>query len=442
MEDSFIQYSEGEKHFTLKSFYIFNYKIDQVWNIISHPAKLLVALGKWVDGLHYEEGDKKQELIFQNPMKFKKHSKLSFRWKSIFQCRLEVKDIVENEFYKRILFDSYALYPFYIKYKIIYNLYWNSVEENTLLIHEVVCEVNNNMFQNDQEQNRKERYIMFKKIEEMLNNDITFLYQEEGIILDLSIDESWNIVTDWRKFKEHVPQICFDISYDGDPHRIGTEMKIINKNKDKMGFTNLRVIECSNIDKNKKLKFNEFSEIVNFNATEIDLKERCKYVSRNKNKNLNSNKNKENQRELTESLFNDKSNRDYFDYRVENRIRCDILNQIKDSENTDYSDSVDIEEKIDKYSGRNPLNESKKDEGENKVLEYRYVLECYEGVPKCPLQLLIFKFIKLSDDKSLFVFRHEFKQPVRQQLIKNIGIEKKQILIDFKNSINKQKKNE
>ncbi len=71
----------------------------------------------------------------------------------------------------------------------------------------------------------------------------------------------------------------------------------------------------------------------------------------------------------------------------------------------------------------------------NNSTEYKYFLECYDGVPKCPLQLLIFKLVKLCREKSLLIFRHEFKQPVKPNLIKNIEIKKKNILLNLKKSL-------
>lgn len=436
MEESQIQYSEGEKHFTLKSYYIFKFKIEQVWSIISHPAKALIALGEWVDMIEYTEQNIKQELKFNIPMKFKKNSKLTFRWKSIFDCRLDVKEIVDNDFNKKIFFDSYAFNPFYIKYQIIYNLFWNSIEEHTLLIHEVVCKVNNKLFQNDQEENRKERYIMFKKIEEMLSNDISALWQEESTTLDISINELWTIVTDWRKFREYVPQICHEIYYSGDPQIIGTEMKIITKGKNSNGFTNLRVIESNYNEENKLNNSNEsYANINNFNCENKHLDN----ISNEGGENVYSFNNAvsgfeylsiNNKEDFSEKSPGNSKKQNGDEYNLKNE------NKFKDIPNKNFNES---KESLPRVSNEDILNNESSDGPKSSVCEYEYILECYEGFPKCPLQLLIFTFIKLSDNQSQLVFRHEFKQPVKQYLIRNIGIEKKKILLDFKNSLKDKK---
>jgi len=399
MEDSLIQYREEEKFFSLKSYYIFEYKIEQVWKIISHPAKLMFVLGEWVDKTEYIEDDLKKDIFFEYPMKFKINSILNFRWKSIFECGFEVKEIVETEFYKKIFFDSYTFYPFQFKYQVIYNLYWNSDEENTLFIHELICEVNNRMFSNDQEQNLRERQVMFNKVEELLYNDLSVMYQEEGIILDINLNELWRIVTDWRIFKEYVPQICLEITYNGDPCRIGTEMKIINYGKNKNGYTKLRVFEII------------YKENKNNNKTSSDF-----HINNSINESLKNTINQNN---------SEKSERN-----------TDEINKVNGSENHEfYKSNKGNNKEPNENSEGNYSKINFKDYDECSIKEYTYVLECYEGVPKCPLQLLIFKFIKVSNDKSLLIFRHEFKQPVKHELIRNIGIEKKKILIDFRQSI-------
>ncbi len=426
MEETQIQYFEEEKYFSLKSSHLFKFQIELVWNIISHPAKLLIALGEWVDKVEYKEHDNKYELLFEKQMKFKVDSQLRFRWKSIFECMLDIKQVIDTDFHKKILFDSYAFYPFHIKYQIIYSLYWNSVEENTILIHEVVCNVNNKMFQNDQEQNRKERYIMFKKIEEMLGNEINALYQEEMMILDISIDELWYIVTDWRKFQKYVPQICLETSYNGDPLKIGTEMKIIKNGKNKTGFTNLRVIESMyNKIGNKENEFFEKFFINNYDKIQNCFTENISglYIP-----NSNLNKSLEDKMNFSERSVNNINNSKK-QYEHEYPSKNNNYFNLEKKKNLDEESYNVCKSKITKY------------EENDSISEYKYILECYEGVPKCPPQLLIFKFIKLCENKSLLVFRHEFKQPVKQDLIRNIGIEKKKILNDFRKSINEQKQN-
>ncbi len=199
----------------------------------------------WVDKLEYfEESDKKLELAFDRKMKFKVGSKLNFCWKSIFYCKLETKEIIETEFHKKIYFYTSSIYPIKINYKVIYNLYWNSVDETTVVINELICDKNNKMFKNDQEENNKERFIMFKKIEDILKNDLDSLYQEERIILDINIIKVWKIITDWKIFKNYIPDIYHEIIYYGNPLEIGTEFKIIHKER-KDCFTKFRLVECN-----------------------------------------------------------------------------------------------------------------------------------------------------------------------------------------------------
>jgi len=444
MEESNIVNTEKKKEYSLISNHIFNFKIIYVWQLICHPAKLMSALGEWVDKIEYfESPNNKKELFFDAPMKFKVGSLLNFRFKSIFLCELKILEINENEFCNRIVIGSQVKYPISFKYRIIYNLFWNSVEENTLLIHEIICDdVSTNMFNRDPEENKKERLIMFKKIEEMLSNDIKALHQEESIILDISLDKLFEIVTDWRIFRQYVEQICNEIYYNGDPQKIGSEMKITFGNKNK--YSNLKIIECSYKENNKQnyLDFKLNQELKDKLKTKIPNHIQNKWNSSSfesiddldykfqKNEsfevNLEKNSSKIHEYPIKE---NSSISQNYFKEKDILEIsKSDILlSSSINSKNLEYNCDMDIKEL------RNPKILNTKH-----IIEYKYVLECYEGLPRCPLQLLIFKLIKLGDKKSLLIFLHEFKQPVKQELIKKIGIEKKEILFKLKKSLSQE----
>ena len=77
---------------------------------------------------------------------------------------------------------------------------------------------------------------------------------------------------------------------------------------------------------------------------------------------------------------------------------------------------------------------SNKNKSKN-IKEYEFIEECIDGKPKYPIQHCIFKMIKINSKFTYLNFKHEFKQPVRFDLIRIIGIEKKNILLGLKNSI-------
>ncbi len=131
MEDNFVQYKESEKFFTSTSNYIFNHNINEIWEIINHPAKLSNLLLDWADQFNYYEDHQKIELNSDTKMTFKINSILIFCWKNIFNCILRCKEIIQYEFYKRIVFDSFCYYPF--KIKIIFPTFYFGIQLKRVL---------------------------------------------------------------------------------------------------------------------------------------------------------------------------------------------------------------------------------------------------------------------------------------------------------------------
>ncbi len=299
---------------------------------------------------------------------------------------------------------------------------------------------------------------MFKKIESILSNDYEYLYQEEIIELDINLNNLWEIVTDWRNFIKFVHQITVEIHYFGNPHEIGTEMKIfLDKNKSQ--YYNLRVIEY---EKNKNITCRDnVSKDCDINTT---TNHSCKISNLVKNEKFEKDSYKKKDNKFSKNIFkttyynklkindfNDKKEDEF--YKLYKNLKNDKLN--KKEKNKELIESINnlgknslkqktlkpdvnlfvLEDRDSKF-----FTESIKTNDENRNLlncrnESKYVLECYEGKPRCPLQHLIFKFVELCENRSLLTFRHEFKEPVKPELIKKIRNEKKIILRNLKNSI-------
>lgn len=509
MEECAQSTKNSEKFFVLKSFHIFKYNINRVWYIVSNPTKLIKSLSEFMDKLEYYDILNKNDLNKKDE-KFRVGSKFNFRWKGLVSVKSETKIMIEEEFFKQISFEAISQSPFSIKYQVFFSLFWNSVEENTLMIHKIlVYDENNYMFKNDQEANRKERIKMYNKMEDLLYNDLNSLTQEEGIYLNIGIDTLFDIVSDWRKFKYYVPQICLDIEYTGNPRKIGTEIKIIN-NGMKNGFTKLKVIDSYYIASSKKhsnsyyLQENKSSSWSNIYFSGKNRLENVYYTVNNSGnasceKSINKSKDIKHLRSLnkidnnsTNSIINKCSNEDdsinYLkkkganksDRKYEENKFSDIENKEKINfvkiTNENHPNAVIIEKEKEK---KFIITNNKKEEKEHdliehsingKILDYfqklnnqfyievnnnnncqnnscfsnefRYVIECYDGLPKCPLQILSFRLTKIDKGNTYLTFKHQFKQPVKYELIKSIAQEKKNILFNLKTALFKEKENE
>lgn len=78
---------------------------------------------------------------------------------------------------------------------------------------------------------------------------------------------------------------------------------------------------------------------------------------------------------------------------------------------------------------------------ENPTDDWEYVLECYDGRPKVPLQELHFKLIHLPELKYTYLqFQHVFKEPLKYEMIESIIKDKKNILSSVRKHLEKEKK--
>jgi hypothetical protein len=74
----------------------------------------------------------------------------------------------------------------------------------------------------------------------------------------------------------------------------------------------------------------------------------------------------------------------------------------------------------------------------NLIDEWDYVLECFDGTPKVPLQELHFKLIDLTNKSTFVQFQHIFKETLKYDLIESVGKDKKHILSSLKNYFEKK----
>lgn len=65
--------------------------------------------------------------------------------------------------------------------------------------------------------------------------------------------------------------------------------------------------------------------------------------------------------------------------------------------------------------------------------KWEYNLECVDGKPRVPKQILSFNLMDISDNMTFISFKHEFKQMVKYELMQSISNEKKKILSGLKN---------
>ncbi len=212
--------------------HIFKDHIERVWKIFLNIHTFKKIFCDEMDNFEYKNGD----IFLQG-------SELRFRWKNMLYIFMKIEEIIDNPNYKKIKFSCYKVYPIEMKFRVIFHFYWNTVDEITLYIHEVNCEETESILIYNFQNNEEERKLLCKRVEKMLYEDFQNLDQTESILIKISLNKIWSVITNWNIFKLFVPNIAEEVEYIGDGKDVGTEMKIINKSKNSLN--QLRVVKST-----------------------------------------------------------------------------------------------------------------------------------------------------------------------------------------------------
>lgn len=212
--------------------YLFKDRIDRIWSIFTTKETFINIFGGEMDSFQYKKGKE-----------FIEGTEFCYRWKDMLYIDMKIEKIIDNENQKMIRFYGHKVFPIDMKFRVAFHFFWNTVEEYTYYIHEVICEDPESLLIYNHQNNEEERLIICKRVEKILFENFHSLNQTESILINLSLTKIWNIITDWRIFKLFVPNITEDVEYFGDPRIENTEMIISNQCK--KNYNKLRVIKSN-----------------------------------------------------------------------------------------------------------------------------------------------------------------------------------------------------
>jgi len=216
----------------LSTSYLFKDHIDRIWKIFTTKETFLKIFGEDLDYFQYKVGNS-----------FTEGTVFCYRWKDMLFIDVKIEQIIENNNYKMIKFYGHSVFPIDVKFKVAFHFYWNTVEETTFYIHDVICEDPESILIYNYQNNEEERLLICKRVEKLLFEDFYSLNQTESILINLSLKKVWNIITDWRIFKLFEPNIAEEVEYFGDPRTENTEMKISNQSKN--NYNKLKIIKAN-----------------------------------------------------------------------------------------------------------------------------------------------------------------------------------------------------
>ena len=159
-------------------------------------------------------------------------TELKFLWNNLFNVHFIVKDVVNQENYKKIVFYTKKVKPFNLHYTLTFHFYRNSIEKKTIFVHEMQFDNSEALKTIDLNHDKQEKIELCKTMEKILKQRTEDLFQIESTLINRNIEVIWNIIIDWNKFKTFVPFIADIIEIYGKVGEVGSIIKIKDKIKD------------------------------------------------------------------------------------------------------------------------------------------------------------------------------------------------------------------
>jgi hypothetical protein len=185
--------------------YVFEASVERVFQMISDPVCQIEIYSPLISNFE----SLNEETLFVKGAKFK------YNWKENLTMYLEIKDVTDELNYKMIYHRYEAVEPTKFQYNIIFKLFPVSTQMKTIMSVDVEFESQEAFNFYTLALNDNDKLSMFENMDKFLSKQLD-LKQEESVILPVGFKQVWNIVTDLKVFKKHVPELAEEVEYDGD----------------------------------------------------------------------------------------------------------------------------------------------------------------------------------------------------------------------------------
>lgn len=200
----------------LRTCYTYNESMSRVFHVLKDNESMFSVWKDLTDFIYFTKGKGYEEV----------GSELVFKWKGSLLANARVNYIIDTDKYKSLQMYIYKVVPLNLVHWHTYHLYPNTCDGTTVLAFEDICQDLQSISGVDEVHSIAEKQIAAKKIEKILSNLIFALEQTESIMLDVSINRVWHIITNWKVFQVYVPMIGKSIEIKGNPVTIGSVISI------------------------------------------------------------------------------------------------------------------------------------------------------------------------------------------------------------------------
>jgi hypothetical protein len=236
----------------IKFTYVYKDSIDRVFEMYKKPIHFEQIHSPFMTKLKILEGNLLNEV----------GTTFQFFWKNEVKIESVVEEVIEESYFKQIKFYFFKVEPTDFKYHMIYKMRWIHTDEVTLFTH--ICEFGTlqSLTFYQLQADHEEKVMLFSKAALYLQSLTHLLIHEESVVINTSLDNLWDIITDMEKFSHYAPLVADRFEMDHEVMKIYKDNSEVNciEVKKMLNLDNseyvVRVLNGNPQTQLKELKFN------------------------------------------------------------------------------------------------------------------------------------------------------------------------------------------
>jgi hypothetical protein len=185
--------------------YVFNEHIERVYYYFTNTDLYQVMHQRFMWEFRCSMGINKLDSL---------GSEFEFKWRPNITAHFRIVDVINTPHEKSINCYYFNVIPTEFKYHLIYRFHYSTVEKKTYFSYDLIFNTIQALSYFQSVFDAQENVQLFTDIENHLKITPYLLEQEESVILSENIDNIWNVISNWKLFRESVPLIADSVEYD------------------------------------------------------------------------------------------------------------------------------------------------------------------------------------------------------------------------------------
>jgi hypothetical protein len=203
----------------------FNHPIEKVFQMITNPVSYVKVFSPFMGDYKYLEGRMYTTI----------GTEFLYTWTKIMPLitfHIKVIEVADDTNYKMISLYCQAIKPASMKFNTVYKLFRVSTNMQTQLSVRVFFNSYESFHIHECLLNDTEKMSIIRNMENYLAGQFE-LFQEEAIILEADIHKVWEVITNWKDFRRHVPEVAEEVTVEYSPDSEDNMVEVIKLKENK-----------------------------------------------------------------------------------------------------------------------------------------------------------------------------------------------------------------